>query len=49
MLPLDGVGVMVVKEISSAMLDERTISYAVRLEVQTTLGNPLDSGKEEAV
>ena len=49
MLPVEGVGVLVVKEISSAMLDERAISYAVRLEVQTTLGNPLDSGKEEAV
>ena len=46
MLPVDGVGVMVVKELTSAMLDERTISYAVRLEVQTTLGDPLDSGKE---
>jgi hypothetical protein len=49
MLPLDGVGVLVVKEISSALLDERTISYAVRLEVQTTLCDPLDNGKEEAV
>ena len=49
MLPVEGVGVLVVKELTSAMLDERTISYAVRLEVQTTLGNPLDSGKEGAV
>ena len=46
MLPVDGVGVMVVKELTSKLLDERTISYAVRLEVQTTLGDPLDSGKE---
>ena len=49
MLPVEGVGVLVAKEISSALLDERTISYAVRLEVQTTLGDPLDSRKEEAV
>ena len=26
-----------------------TLSYALRLEVQTTLGDPLDKGKEEAV
>ena len=49
MLPLDGVGVMVVKEISSKLLDDRTLAYAVRLEVQTTLADPLDNGKEEAV
>ena len=49
MLPLDGIGVMVVKELTSALLDERTISYAVRLEVQATLGNPLDKREEEAV
>ena len=49
MLPIENAGVLVVRELTSEMLDERTISYAVRLEVQTTLGNPLDNGKEEAV
>ena len=49
MLPIENAGVLVVREISSRVLDERTLAYAVRLEVQTTLGNPLDRGKEEAV
>ena len=49
MLPIENAGVLVTREITSKLLDERTIAYAVRLEVQTTLGNPLDSGKEEAV
>lgn len=49
MLPVEGAGVLVVREIASQLLDERTMAYAVRLEVQTTLGNPLDIGKEEAV
>lgn len=49
MLPVEGVGVLVAKDITSKLLDERTLAYAVRLEVQTTLGDPLDNGKEEAV
>lgn len=50
MLHVEGVGVLVAKEISSKMLDDdRTLAYAVRLEVQTTLADPLDNGKEEAV
>ena len=49
MLPVESAGVLVVREITSQLLGERAIAYAVRLEVQATLGNPLDSGKEEAV
>lgn len=49
LLPVEGVGVLVVREISSDLLNDQTLAYAVRLEVQTTLGNPLDNGKEEAV
>ena len=49
MLHVEGVGVLAMKEITSKLLDERTLAYAARLEVQTTLGDPLDNGKEEAV
>ena len=49
MLHVEGAGVLVAKEISSKLLDDRTLAYAVRLEVQTTLADPLDNGKEEAV
>lgn len=49
LLPVEGVGVLVVREISSNLLNDQTLAYAVRLEVQTTLGNPLDNGKEKAV
>lgn len=49
LLPVEGVGVLVVREISSNLLNDQTLAYAVRLEVQTTLGDPLDNGKEEAV
>ena len=49
LLPVEGVGVLVVREISSDLLNDQTLAYAVRLEVQTTLGDPLDNGKEEAV
>ncbi|MCR5751922.1 MAG: hypothetical protein K6G91_08160 [Kiritimatiellae bacterium] len=45
MLPAEGVGVLVFKEISSETLDERTLSYLVRLEVQTTLGDPFAEGR----
>ena len=43
LLPVEGVGVLVVREISSNLLNDQTLAYAVRLEVQTTLGNPLDN------
>ena len=49
LLPVEGVGVLVVKNISSEMLGTDTLAYAVALDVQTTLGDPLDNGKEEAV
>lgn len=49
LLPCDGVGVLVAKDISSELLGDSSLSYALRLEVQTTLGDPLDNGKEEAV
>lgn len=49
LLPVEGVGILVVREISSNLLNDQTLAYAVRLEVQTTLGDPLDNGKEEAV
>lgn len=49
LLPVEGVGVLVVKNISSEMLKDDTLAYAVALDVQTTLGDPLDNGKEEAV
>lgn len=42
MLPLDGCGVLVVKRISSGLLDDNTLSYAVSFGVQTTLG-PIDN------
>ena len=48
LLPVDGVGVLVVKSISSEMLGADTLAYAVACDVQTTLGDPLDSGKEGA-
>lgn len=43
LLALEGVGVLVFKEITSQLLNDQTLAYAVRLEVQTTLGNPLDN------
>ena len=49
MLHVEGAGVLVTKDITSKLLDDRTLAYAVRLEVQATLGDPLDNGKEEAV
>ena len=49
LLAVEGVGTIVVREITSQLLNDQTLAYAVRLEVQTTLGNPLDNGKEEAV
>lgn len=49
LMPCDGVGTLVAKEISSEILGDSSLSYALRLEVQTTLGDPLDKGKEEAV
>ena len=49
LLVVEDVGVLVVREISSSLLNDQTLAYAVRLEVQTTLGDPLDNGKEEAV
>ena len=49
LLPVEGVGVLVVKNITSEMLKDGTLAYAVALDVQTTLGDPLDNGKEEAV
>jgi len=49
LLPVEGVGVLVVKNISSEILGADTLAYAVALDVQTTLGDPLDNGKEEAV
>jgi hypothetical protein len=48
LLPVEGVGVLVVKSISSEMLSADTLAYAVACDVQTTLGDPLDSGKEGA-
>lgn len=49
LLAVEDVGVLVFREITSQLLNDQTLAYAVRLEVQTTLGNPLDNGKEEAV
>ena len=49
LLAVEGVGTIVFREITSQLLNDQTLAYAVRLEVQTTLGNPLDNGKEEAV
>ena len=51
LLALDGVGVLVVKNISSETLSADTLAYSVALEVQTTLGDPEanDKGKEKAV
>ncbi len=49
LLPVEGVGVLVCRDISSQVLNDQALAYSVRLEVQTTLGNPLDNGKEEAV
>ena len=43
LLPCDGVGVLVAKDISSEMLGDSSLSYALRLEVQTTVGDPLDN------
>ena len=49
LLSLEGVGVLVCRDISSQVLNDQALAYSVRLEIQTTLGNPLDNGKEEAV
>lgn len=49
LLPVEGVGVLVCRDISSQVLNDQALAYSVRLEIQTTLGNPLDNGKEEAV
>ena len=49
MLPLEGCGVLVCRRITSKMLDERTLAYAVTFGVQTTISDPVDTGKEEAV
>ena len=43
LLPVEGVGVLVCREISSQVLNDQALAYSVRLEVQTTLGNPLDN------
>ena len=43
LLPVEGVGVLVCREISSQLLNEQALAYSVRLEVQTSLGNPLDN------
>lgn len=43
LLPVEGVGVLVCREISSQVLNDQALAYSVRLEVQTSLGNPLDN------
>lgn len=49
LLAVEGVGTIAFREITSQLLNDQTLAYAVRFEVQTTLGDPLDNGKEEAV
>lgn len=49
MLPVEGVGVLVCKNISSEMLEGNVLAYTVNFDVQTTLSDPLDTRKEEAV
>lgn len=49
LLPVEGVGVLACQNIASELLDPQTLSYSVSFTVQTSLGDPLDNGKEEAV
>lgn len=49
MLPVEGVGVLVCKSISSEMLEGGVLAYTVNFDVQTTLSDPLDNREEEAV
>lgn len=49
MLPVPGVGVLACRSIESALTGDNLLSYTVILDVQTTLSNPLDERKEEAV
>ncbi len=41
MLAVEGSGVLVCRSISSAMLNDKTLSYAVAFDVEATLGDPL--------
>lgn len=41
MLAVEGSGVLVCRSISSSMLNDKTLSYAVAFDVEATLGDPL--------
>lgn len=43
MLAIEGVGCLVSRSIVPTVVDAHTISHDVTVEVQTTLGNPLDN------
>ena len=49
LLPVEGVGVLACQNIASDLLDPQTLYYSVSFTDQTSLGDPLDKGKEKAV